>query len=306
MIHYFSKVISLNKVLQKPSWRFIFPLFGLCLLAFQGMSQDITKKLSGNKWALTSYIQVEGMKFDTLFTALNCESEYILFNEDGTFKDTNLKKTLRFELADSIITFKKQSGIVHKKSRISILDENNLTLIDVNHGKGLFYIENYTRCTGKGGEIKDSRELIEIGTQTSVLVGLQQWETSFFEVGLSWMKKDWRKNALYKHVSLQINPSEDILGLNTSMLSQNFLIYGAGASVYTDFDKVSIGLQPIAGFTGKPLGGFGENIQLFYSFNFPFLGERIEEMSSSHITLRINFPVKKNTRQERRINTGKP
>ena len=270
------------------------------------VAQDLSAQLTGNKWALTSYIQVEGMKFDTLFTALNCESEYIQFNTDGSFKDTNIKKALRFEISetDSIVTFKKQSGITHRKSRISVLTENSLTLIDVNHGKGLFYIENYTRCTANIGNSKDSRSLVEIGTQTCVSVGIQQWEASTFEVGFSWLKKDWRKNAIYKQISLQINPTDDVLGLSTSLVSQNFLMYGAGASVYTDFDNLQIGLQPILGITGKPLGGFGENIQLYYSFIFPFLGNRVEAINSSNVTLRINFPVKKKTQQVRRINTG--
>ena len=102
-------------------------------------AQDIKDQLIGNKWALTSYIQVEGMKYDTLFTALDCSGEFVRFNDGGQFDDSSRKKPLQFEVtADSIITFKKKSGLIHKRSRISYLDENRLTLVDVNSGKGIF------------------------------------------------------------------------------------------------------------------------------------------------------------------------
>lgn len=302
---FINRSYSILNIAKKMS---LFCLLVICLLmAQQSEAQDITSKLTQNKWALTSYIQVEGMKFDTLFTALDCESEYIQFNKDASFKDTNLKKLLKFEVSetDSVITFKKQSGITHKKSRISLLTEDKLTLVDVNSGKGLFYIETYTRCTGSNTtNAKDSRDLVEIGKQTSVLVGLQQWETSTFEVGVSWLKKDWRKNAIYKHMSLQINPADDILGFSTSLTAQNIFLYGAGASVYTDFDDVQIGLQPIIGITGKAFGGFGENIQLQYSYIFPFLGNTIDVIKPHSLTLRINFPIKKSTQQVRRIKSN--
>ncbi|MGB0521560.1 MAG: hypothetical protein ACPGJS_01310 [Flammeovirgaceae bacterium] len=280
-----------------------------CLSAIvQGQAQDLESKLQGQRWALTSYIQVEGAKYDTLFTAFDCEGEYIQFNADGTLKDTNVKKLLRFSVsADSIITLKKQSGIIHKKSRVSYFDGEKLTLIDVNRGRGLFFIENYKRCTDNTGAIsKDSRNLVEIKKQTSVYVDVQQWESTFFSLGLSWLKKDWKKNALYKQVGLQINPSEDMLGVTAGLATQNIFMYGAGISAHTDFDRFQVGLQPMVGITGKPLGEFGENIQLYYSFIFPFAGDNINSASSNFITLRINFPVKKGNKKERVIHLDNP
>lgn len=278
------------------------------LFTMQSQAQDLEARLIKNKWALTSYIQVEGMKFDTLFTALNCEAEYIQFNADGTFKDTNLKRLLRFSVSvDSIVTLKKSSGIVHKKSRISYIDEDKLTLIDVNRGRGLFFIETYTRCEGKSeGIAKDSRNLVTIKKQTGLFVGIKQWDASVFELGLSWRKDDWRKNSLYKSISINTDPSNDIFGASASLFAQDYLIYGAGITAYTDFDEIQIGLRPIAGVTGKAFGEFGKNIQLFYSFNFPVIGEKIDQVSNNFITLRINFPLKKNSNQERVIHLDTP
>ena len=173
--------------------------------------------------------------------------------------------------------------------------------------KGFFYIENYIRCTDNTNNIsKDSRNIVDIATRTGILTEFQQWENSFFGIGLSWTRNDWHQNALYKFVSVQANPSDNIMGLSTGLITQNIILYGAGASVYTDFDEVQIGLQPYIGVTGKAFGSFGENIQLHYSFIFPFLGDRISEVSNSNITLRINFPVKKSTRKEKRIDISVP
>lgn len=294
-----------SRSFQWKTW-IIFVFF--LLISNLGMAQDLEDKLKGNKWALTSYIQVEGMTFDTLFTALDCANEYIQFNADGTLKDTNVKKLLRFSVsADSILILRKSSGLVHKKSRISKIDDHSLTLVDVNRGRGLFYIETYTKCTEKVDAFsKDSRNLVEIKRQTSVYVGLQQWESTAFELGLSWQKKNWKKNALYKNIGLQMNPSDDIFGLSASLTTQNFLMYGAGVSVHTDFDEYQVGLQPLVGISGKPLGSFGENIQLYYSYILPFFGEQINAASRHFVTFRVNLPVKKSSKNDRVIHLDNP
>ncbi|MFT6963768.1 MAG: hypothetical protein ACJAWV_003506, partial [Flammeovirgaceae bacterium] len=61
----------------------------LVFVGFQANSQDLVEKIEeglvGQKWALTSYVQVEEMKQDTLFKVFDCQGEYIQFFLDNTF-----------------------------------------------------------------------------------------------------------------------------------------------------------------------------------------------------------------------------
>jgi len=66
------------------NWQLIIVVICGSLLTLKAQAQDLEAKLQGKRWALSSYIQVEGAKFDTLFTALDCEGEYIQFNADAS------------------------------------------------------------------------------------------------------------------------------------------------------------------------------------------------------------------------------
>ena len=270
---------------------------------FQVEAQSLTEKLTANKWALTSYVEVEGMVFDTLFTAFDCNAEYIHFFKDMTLEDPNEKKKINWEVsADSIISYKKGFGVAYKKSRIALLDGENLVLIDRNKGGGIFYIENYKKCTATNtGTGADTRNSIEVNKQFQLTVGAQASSSVSLTAGVSLLKDDGKKNKTYYNLEAQLNPSDEFYGLSGNVLASNVFLYGAGVSAYTDGDEYQIGLQPVLGVTGKPLGGFGENIQLYYTLIFPFIGERINVVPTHSVGLRINIPVSKSSKQIKRI-----
>ncbi len=238
-------------------------------VGFQANSQDLVENIEdglvGQKWALTSYVQVEGMKQDTLFKVFDCQGEYIQFFLDYTFKDTNLDKKTNWEVSeDSIISYKKGFGATYKKSRIALMTETELVLVDKNKGGGIFYIENYRKCEGTEMESRDTRKLVDISNTTSITAGAQYGEALSLGVGLSRLKQqEGKKYATYQHLELLTNIEEENYGVSAGFLAQNVLIYGGGLSLYSDFDKYQVNIQGTLGVTGKPLGGFGEQMQAF-------------------------------------------
>ena len=287
---------------------YIFFLF--CLLTAQAplFGQSIQDKLTGHKWALTSYVEVVGMEIDTLFKAFDCQNEYIRFYADNSFEDTNLKNRQDWTVSekDSIVIFKNSLGIVKKKSRISKLDENTLVLVDLNKGKGVFYIENYTKCTGSETTTLDTRELVTVTKQTNLSFGLQMNQSLMVNAGISLLKTDWKKYKTYQNIELQVNPTDEYYGISGNWLAQNVLLYGGGLSAhYAETDNENIcyqfSFQGVFGVTGKPFGGFGENIQLHYTLMIPFIGDRIDVISPHNVVLRVNFPIQSNSKEIRRI-----
>ncbi|MFT5619528.1 MAG: hypothetical protein ACI85I_002774 [Arenicella sp.] len=281
----------------------------LVFVGFQANSQDLVEKIEeglvGQKWALTSYVQVEEMKQDTLFKVFDCQGEYIQFFLDNTFKDTNRDKKTDWEVSeDSIISYKKGFGATYKKSRIALMTETELVLIDKNKGGGIFYIENYRKCEGTETENRDTRTLMDISNTTSITVGAQYGEALSLGFGISRMKQEeGKKYAMYKNLELLTNIEDEIYGVSAGFLAQNVLIYGGGLSLYSDFDKYQANIQGTVGVTGKPLGGFGEQIQLFYTIAIPFIGQEDAEnfVSTHNIGLRFNFAVDRSKKSVRKI-----
>ena len=87
----------------------------LLFCVLNGFAQSIEEKLMAHKWALTSYVEVESMQFDTLFKAFDCENgAYIKFNAEQKFEERNKKGDWEI-VADSIVYFKNGLGIAYKK-----------------------------------------------------------------------------------------------------------------------------------------------------------------------------------------------
>jgi hypothetical protein len=288
--------------------RFFLFLF-LISASFHAKSQDLVDKIEdglvGQKWALTSYVQVEGMKQDTLFKVFDCQGEYIQFFLDNTFKDTNRDKKTNWEVSeDSIILYKKGLGVTYKQSRIALMTETELVLVDKNKCAGIFYIENSRKCEGTQPESRDTRKLIDVSQTTSITLGAQYSDAISLGVGISRLKQEeGKKYATYQNLELLTNIEEETYGISAGFLAQNVLLYGGGLSLYSDFDKSQVNIQGTVGITGKPLGGFGEQIQLFYTIAIPFLGQEDADnfVSTHNIGLRFNFAVDRSKKSTRKI-----
>lgn len=287
--------------------------FGLFIMllcfGFQAKSQNVADNIQdalvGKRWALTSYVEVEGMKRDTLFKAFDCQGEYIQFFFDNTFRDTNRDKKTDWEVsADSIISFKKGLGMTYKQSRIALMTETELVLVDKNNGGGIFYIENYRKCEGTETESRDTRKLVDTSKTTAITVSGQYGEALSIGFGLSQLRsEEGKKYATYKNLEILTNLEEELYGVSMNFFAQNVLIYGGGLSLYSDFDKYQANIQGTLGLTGKPLGGFGEQIQLYYTIAIPFIGKEDAKnfVSTHNIGLRFNFAVDRSKKSVRKI-----
>ena len=85
-------------------------------------------------------------------------------------------------------------GLLIRKSRIALLTDDELVLIDNNKGKGIFYIENYKKCTGGETEVLDTRTTVNVVKTSQLSVGAQFLRVcNFKQQGFSLLKSDWKK-----------------------------------------------------------------------------------------------------------------
>lgn len=134
--------------------------------------------------------------------------------------------------------------------------------------------------------ILPKKEFKDVG----VICGIQQFNNSFFELGVSQTRQSrqgcfWSSYFYGSSLSAEFNPFQKKGGASVNLWTTLLILtVGANINSYTDFKKYDIGIRPFIG-----IGGI---LSLTYGYNFLFVNNKIGDINRHCITLRYHITIK--------------
>lgn len=286
--------------------RFLLLLAGFVLPFFLS-AQTLRDQLAGERWGLEHMIQpYEARQIsDTLFSAIDCQNEFLELREDNTYtlraQDKRYNGTWEVS-ADSMLYLKKKNDKPRTLMRVMTASRERLKVVEI--FKGQTFIYDYFRCTEANQDrSEDTRQSFEVTRFTGITTGIHAVDQSV-EVGLAWGKVNWDKLFWATGPSLEFAPWNDLYGASWGFWSNKGFAVGLHLNAFTDLETVQLGLEPGIGFGLPFLGERGRYAQIVYSYNFLFLDDQTEplpQIARHNISLRMVWPFRREVYQVRKL-----
>ncbi|MGF1532786.1 MAG: hypothetical protein ACFCUI_03735 [Bernardetiaceae bacterium] len=272
-------------------------VFFVVLLAQATLAQDLTESLAGKRWGLEHMIQpyLTEQIDDTLFSAINCQSEFLDLKQDGSYQlqaqDKIYTGTWKITPDSTLRLYKKNGKINTQFQLIALAPDAGMTLVERFKGQSFIYV--YFLCTPEQmSRVEDTRAAFEVNRWQGLTTGIYALDQRL-ELGYSWGKTTWNKIFLATGPSLDLAPWNGLYGASWGFWSHKIFAFGVHLNAFTDTERVQFGLTPSIG-AGLP-GKFG---QLTYGYHFLFLEDGVrplDPLSRHNISLRIVWPWRKET-----------
>ncbi len=280
----------------------LFAFFGAVLPAY-AQNKDFKQLLVGKRWGLSLFIQKNANVYDTIFRVRDCQGEYIEITGDNRFLSTDLNKEGSWKLNGDLLELRKSSGGKYKTLKIAYLSEDSLTLLDEGaKPTDDTFIETYKICGLDDNTFIDTREIKTIRKSWGITAGLQQFQNSYFHLGIANAKFEWNNVFYAAGAGIETSTWSGHYGLNVNFWSEDIAVYGAGLVAITDFNKVVPGFRPMLGISSARLTHYDDfTIHLAYSYTFLLGSFKDNNINRHAINLRFYVPFGGSTRKVRRI-----